>query len=117
VWEPPQPHNLQPMRGAHRPKREALCGQAGREDRDVRHQDRKYEYRARVSREGAGKAGWRRIGESAVTGASFYVRENGGPLVEGSWLGTSVASVRGSVVDHNESVSNLQDRHRRLHDA
>jgi hypothetical protein len=34
---------------------------AGREDRDVRHQDRKHAFRARVSREGASKAGWRHV--------------------------------------------------------
>jgi hypothetical protein len=60
----------------------------------------------RSAAKGAGKAGWRHVNESAVTAASFYVRQNGGPLVEGSWSGTSVASVRGSVVDHRESVSN-----------
>ena len=54
----------------------------------------------RSAAKGAGKAGWRH--DSAVTAASFYVRPNSGPFVEGGRSGTSVASGRGSVVDHTE---------------
>ena len=60
----------------------------------------------RSAAKGAGKAGWRHVNESAVTAASFYVRPNSGPLVDGGRSGTSVASGRGSVVDHTESGSN-----------
>jgi hypothetical protein len=44
----------------------------------------------RSAAKGAGKAGWRHVNESAVTAASFYVRPNSGPLVEGGRSGTSV---------------------------
>ena len=60
----------------------------------------------RSAAKGAGKAGWRHVNDSAVTAASFYVRPNSGPLVEGGRSGISVASGRGSVVDHTESGSN-----------
>jgi hypothetical protein len=82
-------HSLRPRRGAHHPKREALCGTAGREDRDVRHQDRKHAFRAWVSREGAGKAGRRHVSESAGDSGEFLCPRKQGVLVEGSWSGTS----------------------------
>jgi hypothetical protein len=44
----------------------------------------------RSGAKGAGKAGWRHVNESAVTAASFYVRPNSGPLVEGGRSGTGV---------------------------
>jgi uncharacterized protein YndB with AHSA1/START domain len=60
----------------------------------------------RSAPKGAGNAGWRHVYKSAVTAASFYIRPNSGPLVKGGRSGTRVASARGSVVDHTESVSN-----------
>jgi len=59
----------------------------------------------RSAAKGAGKAGWRHVNDSAVTAASFYVRPNSGPLVEGG-RARALASGRGSVVDHTESGSN-----------
>ena len=41
----------------------------------------------RSAAKGAGKAGWRHVNDSAVTAASFYVRPNSGPLVEGRLVG------------------------------
>jgi len=41
----------------------------------------------RSAAKGAGKAGWRHVNDSAVTAASFYVRPNSGPLVEGRSVG------------------------------
>ena len=60
----------------------------------------------RSAAKGAGKAGWRHVNDSAVTAASFYVRPNSGPLVDGGRSGMSVGFGRGSVVDHTESGSN-----------
>ena len=60
----------------------------------------------RSAAKGAGKAGWRHVNESAVTGASFYVR----PTAVRSWKevgrARALASGRGSVGDHTESGSN-----------
>ena len=95
----PQPTQFAAEARSASPKARSTCGAAGREDRDVRHQDRKHAFRGRVSREGAG------------------VRENSGPLVEGIRSGTSLGSAPGSVVDHSESVGNHEDRHRRIHDG
>jgi hypothetical protein len=78
---------MRPMRGAPHPKREARCGAAGREDRDVRHQDRKHAFRGRVSR-GGRRQSWLasciRVGGDS---GEVYVLANSGPLVEGKLVG------------------------------
>ena len=82
---------------------------AGRQDAKIATFDTKIES-MRFAPGSAAKApatlGWRQVYESAVTAASLYAREDSGPLVEGSWSGTSMGSARGSVVNHTESVGN-----------
>ena len=70
----------------------------------------------RSAAKGAGKAGWRHVNDSAVA-ASFYVRPNSGPLVEGGRSGTSGLRDAAALVITLSQGATMQDRNRRLYDA
>jgi hypothetical protein len=71
----------------------------------------------RSAAKGAGKAGWRHVNDSAVTAASFYVRPNSRPLVEGGRSGTSGLRDAAALLITLSQGATMQDRNRRLYDA